>query len=78
MALKERIAKNKTTKQLSIKLIAKAYSGRSRCTDCPVYKRKGHICCYEDMIEVCDYAFTKGFVSGVKYHKKQIKEKNND
>jgi hypothetical protein len=30
------------------------------------------------MIEVCDYTFTKGFVSGVKYHKKQIKEKNND
>ena len=60
----------------SLQKTARKVSGRVSCIDCPIYKRHNHRCNNEDLIIVCMYAFEKGFVHGVKHHRKIIKLKH--
>ena len=54
----------------NLKSIAKEHSGRAKCTDCPIYKRNNTFCANEYFLLVCDYAYSKGFVKGYNYYKK--------
>ena len=54
----------------SIQKIAHKYDGKRKCTNC---NYKG--LCPNDVFIVCTQSFEKGFIAGVKYHRKVIKER---
>ena len=54
----------------SIQKIARKYDDKRKCTNC---NYKG--LCPNDVLIVCMQSFEKGFVTGVKYHRKVVKER---
>ena len=61
----------KSYKELnSIQKIARKYDNRRKCTNC---NYKG--LCPNDMLIVCTKTKKKGFIAGVKHHRKVVKER---
>ena len=54
----------------SLHKIARKYDGRRKCTSC---NYKG--LCPNNVLIVCTNSFEKGFITGVKHHRKIIKER---
>ena len=54
----------------SIQKIARKYDGKRKCTTC---NYKG--LCPNDVLTVCTKSFEKGFIAGVKYNRKVVKER---
>ena len=53
----------------SIQKIASKYDSRRKCTNC---NYKG--LCPNDVLIICTQSFEKGFIAGIKYHRKVVKE----
>lgn len=54
----------------SIQKVARRYDGRRRCTNCSYQGL-----CPNNVLVICTNAFEKGFITGVKHHRKIIKNK---
>ena len=54
----------------SIQKIARKYDSKRKCTNC---NYKG--LCPNDVLIVCTQSFEKGFIAGVKHHRKVVKER---
>ena len=54
----------------SIQKIARKYDSRRKCTNC---NYKG--LCPNDVLIVCTQSFEKGFIAGIKHHRKVVKER---
>ena len=54
----------------SIQKIARKYDSKRKCTTC---NYKG--LCPNDVLTVCTKSFEKGFIAGIKHHRKVVKER---
>ncbi len=55
--------------------VARRNSGKLKCDNCPIYKKLHGNCISSDSFIACTYAFEKGFLSGVRYHRKQVRKR---